>query len=162
MFRWRLTIYFKKSTLLPKVIMNCGRIITKLVRQSHKNSGIALFCSPSWCRHCFATFTNTSSIDIFLRNLYRVHNQIYFTKEVELHNFLAFVYVLIEKTDKGIKTTTYHKPIRTGHLTNFSRFFPLRYKQNLVNSLLHRSYSICNSYSQIDTEFCHHIHSFEE
>ena len=32
-------------------------------------------------------------------------------------------------------------------------FCHLRYKRNLANSLLHRFYSICNSYSQIDTEF---------
>ena len=70
-----------------------------------------------------------------------------------MHNSLDFLDVLIEKTDEGIKTSTYHKPTRTGHLEKFFSFSPLRYKRNLVNSLLHHSYSICNSYSQIDTEF---------
>ena len=83
-----------------------------------------------------------------------MHNQIQFTKKVdEAHNSPAFLDVLIEKTDKGIKTSTYHKPTCTGHLTKFSSFSSLRYKRNLVNSLLYRSYSIGNSYSQIDTEF---------
>ena len=82
-----------------------------------------------------------------------MHSQIQFTKEVESHNSLAFLDVLMGKTDKGIKTSTYHKSTRSGHLTKFSSFSSLRYKGNLVNSLLHRSYSICNSYSQIDTEF---------
>ena len=82
-----------------------------------------------------------------------MHSQIQFTKEVESHNSPAFLDVLIEKTDEGIKTSTFYKPTRTGHLTKFSRFSPLRYKRNLVNSLLHRFYSICNFYSQIDTEF---------
>ena len=107
-----------------------------------------------FCRYvddCFATFTNTS-IEVFLCNLNSVHSQIQFTKEVESHNSLAFLDVLIEKTDKGINTSTYHKPTCTGHLTKFSSFSPFRCKQNLVNSL-HRFYFICNSYSQFDTEF---------
>ena len=102
---------------------------------------------------CFATFTNTSSIDTFLCNLNSLHKQIQFTKEVELHNSLAFLAVFNEKTEKGIKTSTYHKPTCTGYFTKISSFSPLRYKRNLVNSLLHRSYTICNSYSQIDAAF---------
>ena len=63
-----------------------------------------------FCRYvddCFATFTNTSSIDVFLRNLNGVHNQIQFTKKVQLLGSLAFIDVLIEKTDKVIQTSTY-------------------------------------------------------
>ena len=72
------------------------------------------------------------------------------TMKVELHNSLAFLYVLIEKIDKGIKTGTYHKPTCTVYLTKFSGFSPLCYNQNLANSLLHRYHAICNSYSQIE------------
>ena len=62
----------------------------------------ALACFPMTPKSIdnFATFTNTSSIDIFLRNVSSVHNHILFSKEVKLHNFLAFLDVLIiEKTD---------------------------------------------------------------
>ena len=135
--------------LLADVMMNY--VIDKAIERTPLDHQPKFFCR--YVDDCFATFTNTSSIEIFLRNLNSVHSQIQFTKEVESHNSLAFLDVLIEKTDKGIKTSTYHKPTRTGHLTKFSSFSPLRYKRNLVNSLLHRSYSICNSYSQIDTEF---------
>ena len=135
--------------LLADVMMNY--VIDKAIERTPLDHQPKFFCG--YVDDCFATFTNTSSIEIFLRNLNSVHSQIQFTKEVESHNSLAFLDVLIEKTDKGIKTSTYHKPTRTGHLTKFSSFSPLRYKRNLVNSLLHRSYSICNSYSQIDTEF---------
>ena len=82
-----------------------------------------------------------------------LHNQILFNNEVASHNSLAFLDVLIEKTDKEIKTSIYRKPSRPGDLTKFSSFYPLRYQRNLVNSLIHRSYTICNSYSQIDIEF---------
>ena len=135
--------------LLADVMINY--VIDKAIERTPLDHKPKFFCR--YVDDCFATFTNTSSIEIFLRNLNSVHSQIQFTKEVESHNSLAFLDVLIEKTDKGIKTSTYHKPTRTGHLTKFSSFSPLRYKRNLVNSLLHRSYSVCNSYSQIDTEF---------
>ena len=38
-------------------------------------------------------------------------------------------------------------------LTKYASFSSLHYKRNLVNNLLHRSYSICNSYTTIDSEF---------
>ena len=109
-----------------------------------------------FCRYvddCFATFPNPTFIDIFLTNLNTIHNQIQFTKELEIHNSLTFLDVFIEKTNSGIKTSTYHKPTKTNLLTKYTSFSPLHYKQNLVNNLLQRSYSICNSYTTIDSEF---------
>ena len=135
--------------LLADVMTNY--VIDKSIERTPLDHQPKFFCR--YVDDCFATFTNTSSTGVFLHNLNSVHSQIQFTKEVESLNSLDFLDVLIEKTDKGIKTSTYHKPTRTCHLTKFSRFSPLRYKQNLVNSFLHRSYSICNSYSQINTEF---------
>ena len=135
--------------LLADIMMNY--VIDKAIERTPLDHQPKFFCR--YVDDCFANFTNTSSIEVFLRNLNSVHSQIQFTKEVESHNSLAFLDVLIEKSDKVIKTSTYHKPTHTGHLTKFCSFSPLRYKRNLVNSLLYRSYSICNSYSQIDTEF---------
>ena len=48
---------------------------------------------------------------------------------------------------------TNHKPTKTNLLTKYTSFSPLHYKRNLVNNLLQRSYSICNSYTTIDSEF---------
>ena len=135
--------------LLADVTMNY--VIDKAIESTPLDHQPKFFCS--YVDECFASFTNTSSIDVFLRNLKSVLSQIQLTKEVKSHNSPAFLDVLIEKTDKEIKTSTYHKPTLTGHLTKFSSFFSLRFKRNLENSLLHLSYSICNSYSQIDTEF---------
>ena len=95
----------------------------------------------------------TQLLSIFLTNLNNIHNQIQFTKELEIHNSLIFLDVFIEKTNSGIKTSTYHKPTKTNLLTKCTSFFPLHYKRNLVNNLLQRSYSICNSYTTIDSEF---------
>ena len=109
--------------LLADVMMNY--VIDKAIERTPPDHQPKFFCR--YVDDCFATFTNTSSIVVFLRNLNSVHSQIQFTKEVESHNSLAFLDVLIEKTYKGIKTSTYHKTMRTGHLTKFSSFSPLRY-----------------------------------
>ena len=76
-----------------------------------------------------------------------------FTKELEIHRSLTFLDVFREKTNSGIKTSTYHKPTKTNLLTKYTSFSPLHYKRNLVKNLLQRSYSICNSYITIGSEF---------
>ena len=114
---------------LTNVMINY--VIDKAIELLPQNHQPKFFCR--YVDDCFATFTNTSAIDVFLRTLNSEHNQIHFSKEVESHNSLAFLNVLVEKTDKRIKTSTYHKPICTGQLTKFSSFPPLCYKRNLVN-----------------------------
>ena len=135
--------------LLADVLMNY--IIDKAMEITPSSHHPSFFCR--YVDDCFATFSNESSIDVFLKNLNSIHNQIKFTKEMESNNSLAFLDVLIQKTENGITTSTYTKPTRGNLLTKFSSFSPLRYKRNLIYNLLHRSYAICNSYLQIDTEF---------
>ena len=62
---------------------------------------------------CFAAFPNPTSINLFLTNLNNIHNHFQFTKELEIHNSLTFLDVVIEKTNSGIKTSTNHKPTKT-------------------------------------------------
>ena len=123
---------FPIGPLLADVMMNF--VIDKATERTPLDHQPKFFCR--YVDDCFVTFTNTTSIEVFLRNLNSVHSQIQFTKEVESHNSLAFLDILIEKTDKGIKTSTYHKPTRTGHLTKFSSFSPssLRAQSNELPS----------------------------
>ena len=112
---------------------------------------------PSFfCRYvddCFATFTEPTSFDIFFNNLNCIHKQIQFTKEIESNNSLAFLDVIIGKSDSGINTSTYHQPTHTDLFLKYSSFSPIRYKRNLINNLLQRSFTICNSYLKIYSEF---------
>ena len=121
--------------------------ILKITPQLHRPS---FFCR--YVDDCFATFTEPTSIDIFFNNLNSIHKLIQFTKEIESNNSLAFLDVLIEKSDSGINTSSYHKPTHTD-LFKYSSFSPIRYKRNLINNLLQRSFPICNSYLKIDSEF---------
>ena len=98
---------FPIGPLLADVMINY--VIDKAIERTPLDHEPKFFCR--YVDDCFASFTNTSSIEIFLRNLNSVHSQIQFTKKVESHNSLAFLDVLIEKTDKGITelTSTTHK-----------------------------------------------------
>ena len=102
---------------------------------------------------CFSTFINIFSIDIFLRNLNSEHYQIQINKEMELHNYLAFLDVWSKKLTKELKLA----PIANLHaldtIQNFLAFQILGYQRNLVSSLLHRSNTICKFYSQMETNF---------
>ena len=112
---------------------------------------------PSFfCRYvsdCFATFTEPTSINIFFKNLNGLHKQIQFTKEIESNNSLALLDAFIEKSDSGMNTSTYHKLTHTGLLLKYPSFSPIRYKRNLINNLLQRSFTICNSCLKINFEF---------
>jgi len=61
----------------------------------------------------FVAFNNMSGLEIFFNTLNSVHNNINFIKELECGDSLASLDVLIEKTQSGIQTTTYWKPVRT-------------------------------------------------
>ena len=137
------------GSLMADVIMNyVSDKALEIAPQFHRPS---FFCQ--YVNDCFATFTTPTSIDIFFNNLNNIHKQNQFTKETESNNSLAFLDVFIEKSYSGINTSTYHKPTHAGLLLTYSSFFPIRYKRNLINNFLQRSFTICNSYLKIDFEF---------
>jgi len=59
-----------------------------------------------------------------------------FTNEPEHQNQIAFLDVHITKTDKGSVTKIYRKPTITGLYMKWESYEPLRYKKNLVFTLL--------------------------
>ena len=78
---------------MADVIMNC--VVDKALDLTPPSHGPNFFCR--YVDDCFATFTNLTSIGIFLFNLNNIHNQIQFTKELEIHNLLTFINIFIEK-----------------------------------------------------------------
>jgi len=101
---------------------------------------------------------HTSEIKILLNlpsinALNSVHDNITFTKELECGDSLAFLDVLIEKSQTGIQTTTYRKPTHSGLYTHWTSFIPHYQKRNLVFGLLDRAYKIASTYNAIHSEF---------
>ena len=76
-----------------------------------------------------------------------------FTSELETDNSLAFLDVFITRSNGQFITSVYRKPTFSGVYTNFDSYIPESYKSGLVYTLLYRSYSICTSWEQIDSEF---------
>jgi len=111
--------------LLADVIMNhvIDQALTKINVQ---NKPIVLW---RYLDDIFVAFNDMSALDIFFNTLNSVHNNITFTKELECGDSLAFLDVLIEKTQSGIQTTTYRKPTHSGLDTHWTNFIPHHQKE---------------------------------
>ena len=129
------------APLLANVIMNhvIDQALTKINVQ---NKPIVLW---RYVDDIFVAFNDMSALDIFFNTLNRVHNYITFAKELECGDSLAFLDVLIEKTQSGIQTTTYRKPTHSGLYTHWTSFIPHHQKRNLVFGLLDQVYKIAST-----------------
>ena len=92
----------------------------------------------------FAVFENKEDSFSFLEYLNTKHQNITFTKELNVDGKLPFLDVLVENKNT-FTTSVYHKPTFTGLLTNFRSFIPLGYKIRLIKTLLDRIYKINNT-----------------
>jgi len=137
------------APLLVDVIMNyvIDQALTKINVQ---NKPIVFW---HYVDDIFVASNVMSALDIFFNTLNTVHNNITFAKELEYGNSLAFLDVLIEKTQTGIKTTTYRKPTHSGLYAHWTSFIPHHQKGNLVFGLPDRSYKIASTYNAIHNEF---------
>ena len=100
----------------------------------------------------FLLFREKHHIDLFLNYLNNCHNCIKFTKEVEKENCLNFLDIKITKNNNKFSTSIYRKPTFTGLTMNFQSFAPLKYKINLIKTLIHRAFSISSSYLNFHQE----------
>ena len=132
-------------TLLADIRMNhvIAQALTKI------NKSIVLW---RYVNDIFVAFNDMSALDIFFNTLNSVHNDITFTKELECGDSLAFLDVLIEKTQAGIQTTTYRKPIHSGLYTHWTSFIPHHKKEILCLDYLTRLIKL-PAYNAIHSEF---------
>ena len=105
------------------------------------------------CRYVddiFCTFDSKEKMDQFFYNLNKVHSNVSFSKEVEADGQLAYLDVLLTKTDAYRDWINYlQENTHTGLYNKWESLSPLRYKKSVIQSLLHRSYEICSSYQLI-------------
>ena len=73
--------------------------------------------------------------------------------EPEVENQLTVFDVHITKTREGVETKIFRKPPFTGLYINWQSYVPLKYKKNLLFTLLDRADKICYSYAFIHQEF---------
>ena len=82
-----------------------------------------------------------------------MHSNIKFTQEFEHNNHLPFLDVLIEKENSNFSLSTYRKSNHTGLYTKWSSFIPMKYKINLIKSLIDEAYKISSSYLIMHNKF---------
>jgi len=76
----------------------------------------------------FCVFNCKSDLDIFFNKINLVHPNIQFTKEIEHHDQISYLYILITRVNHQIETTVYRKKTNTGLYINWSSLCPKKYK----------------------------------
>ena len=80
------------------------------------------------------------------------HPNIKFTFEKQKYDKLAFLDVLILKTDQNFCTSVYCKMTSIGLYTSFVSFTPYSYKIGLIKTLIHRTNEISSSWTSFKEE----------
>ena len=100
----------------------------------------------------FLVFNSPDHVPLFLDYLNSRHTNIDFTCEVENNKLLPFLDLHVERTESCFSTSIYRKATFTGLLSKFESFTPLKYKENLIGTLIHRAYKLCSSFMKFDVE----------
>ena len=81
----------------------------------------------------------------FLDYMNSRHENISFTDEMETNNSMAFLDVLVTRTDSSFVTNLYRKATFSGVFTNFFSFISIQFKASLISTLLFRCFHLTSS-----------------
>ena len=96
--------------------------------------------------------TSEQDADEFFKFLNSQHPNIKFTFEKQKDDKLAFLDILISKTEQNFCTSVYRKMTSIGLYTNFVSFTPYSYKIGLIKTLIHRTYEISSSWTSFNED----------
>ena len=102
----------------------------------------------TWDRYVddvLATVKRDKTEDI-LQTINNTTNNIKFTKEEEQNNQLAFLDVLLTRTDDGtLQTQVYKKKTHTDQILNYNSNHPIQHKISCIKTLYNRINTHCNT-----------------
>ena len=102
----------------------------------------------TWDRYVddvLATLKRDKTEDI-LQTINNTTNNIKFTKEKEQNNQLAFLDVLLTRTDDGtLQTQVYKKKTHTDQILNYNSNHPIQHKISCIKTLYNRINTHCNT-----------------
>ena len=101
----------------------------------------------------FCVFHSKDELEQFFVKINSVHVNIQFTKELEKHNQLPYLDVLVTKSVDKFETSVFRKKTNTNLYMKWSSLCPTKFKRNLLKCLLDRAYRISSSYKAIHLEF---------
>ena len=100
----------------------------------------------------FLVFKTRDQIPLFLEYLNSRHMNIEFTVEIEKERKLPFLDIEVHNLGDKFTTSVYRKPTFTGLMSKFCSASPVKYKRNLIITLVTRAYKICSSYFDLHRE----------
>lgn len=99
----------------------------------------------------FTNLENKGRIDV-IKQKFEENSKLKFTYELESDKSLNFLDVTVKREEKSFATSVFIKSTNNGDCLNFESICPLRYKEGVVKTLLHRAYSISSSWEAFDAE----------
>ena len=85
----------------------------------------------------FAMFENEFNCSQFLKQLNSLYQSLTFTHEKEVNGKLAFLDVLVEKSNTKFLTSVYRKLSFCGQYNRWDSFGPKYRKNNLIGTFVH-------------------------
>ena len=117
-----------------------------------------LICWKRYVDDVFAVLKSKPDLNAVICKLNNLHPNIQFTYEGESSNVIHFMDVKVIRKFNGLQTCTYYKPTYTGLYTLWSSFVPDKFKFNIINCLLTRSFNICSDWQL----FCSEVDSMRK
>ena len=106
-------------------------------------------------RYIDDTLAKMPSVDVaaeFLSTLNGLHPSLTFTMELPVDNKIPFIGIVIVKNGTKLETQVYRKPTNTGLLLHFQSHTDKRYKDSLLQTMIHRAYSLSSTTEAFNAE----------
>ena len=101
----------------------------------------------------FCVFHGKDELEQLFIKINSIQVNIQFTKELEQHNQLPYLDVLVTKSVDKFETTVFRKKTNTKLYVKWSSLCPTKFKRNLFKCFLNRAYCISSSYKAMHLEF---------
>ena len=100
----------------------------------------------------FVLMRSEENLFSFLDYMNTKHPNISFTHELEKNNSMPFLDIRVYLANDSFITSIHRKSTFSGVYSHFHSFMPIEYKQGLISTLLHRSFTLVSSYENFHLE----------
>ena len=100
----------------------------------------------------FLLLQSTEHVEKFKKYLNKQHKNIAFTSEMEQNDSLSLLDIKISRENNKFVTSAYRKPAFSGVFTNFESLISKCYKRSLIDTLLHRGFSLRSNMEKFQQE----------
>ena len=99
----------------------------------------------------FGSFKSNEHV-LQLKDIFEVNSCLKFTFEIEKEARISFLDVNVLRKDSSYETSVYVKTTNNGDCLNFESLCPMRYKEGVIKTFLHRAYNVCSTWNTFHSE----------